>query len=114
MKGFLTFVSMLLLVAATGLAQSGLTGTWQGMTGAGAKIVLDLTVKDATLSGTLTRDDVPSKITDGKVDKKTFTFKATLGDQVESLTGEMTGDEIKVWLDRQGPERAITFTRMKK
>jgi hypothetical protein len=117
MKRFQTFAAVivtLLFATARGQAQSGLTGQWQGTTNSGSQVVLDLTAKDTTLTGTLTRDDVASKITDGKVDKKGFTFKATLGDQVEVFVGEISGAEIKVWLERQGPERAIAFKRVKK
>ena len=44
--------------------------------------------------------------------ENTFTFKAKLNDQTETFSGELAGDEIKVWLDRQGPERAIVLKRV--
>ena len=31
----------------------------------------------------------------------------------EAFSGEIAGSDIKVWLDRRGPESAITLTRMK-
>jgi hypothetical protein len=40
------------------------------------------------------------------VSKNAFTFTATLNEQTETFTGELAGDEIKVWLDRQGREMA--------
>ena len=52
-------------------------------------------------------------IANGKVSKDTFTFKATLDDQTEGFTGEVAGDEITVWLDRQDPSRAAVVKRVK-
>src|SRR6185295_1585346 len=102
-----------LMAVTTLAAQSTIAGTWQGETGGGASLVLDLAVKDTTLTGTLTRDGQSTPISDGKVSKDTFTFKATLNDQVESLSGERAGDDLKVWLDRQGPSKAIVLKRVK-
>ena len=94
-------------------AQSTLTGKWQGGTDGGASIVLDLTVKEETLTGTLTRDGQSSPLSDGKVTKNTFSFKATLNEKAEGLSGELKGDEIHIWLDRQGPAKAVVLTRVK-
>jgi hypothetical protein len=44
----------------------------------------------------------------------TFSFTATLNDRAEGLSGEIKGDALRIWLDRQGPENAITMTRVKK
>jgi hypothetical protein len=103
----------LALLSAAVHAQAGLTGKWQGETRAGATIVLDLTVSKAELTGTITRNGQPTTISDGKVSKDTFTFKATLNEQSEAFTGELDGDQIRVWLDRQGRETAITLKRVK-
>ena len=94
--------------------QGMLTGKWQGETNNGAAIVLDLAVDGTALTGTLTRNGASTPITEGKVSKNTFTFKATLGDQLEAFTGELAGDEITVTLDRQGPAGAVVLKRVKK
>jgi hypothetical protein len=94
-------------------AQAAITGKWQGTTRNGLEVLLDLKATDAELTGTLTRDGRSSTITEGKVSKNTFTFKAILGDQTETLTGELGGEQLKVWLDRQGPEGAVVFKRLK-
>ncbi len=107
-----TAVASVMTVTAVA-AQSTIAGTWQGESDGGASIVLALTVKDTTLTGTLTRDGQSTPISDGTVSKDTFTFKATLNDQAESLSGERAGDNLKVWLDRQGPSKAIVFKRVK-
>ena len=101
-------------IAAAVHAQAALTGTWQGETPNGSELVLDLTATETALTGTLTRNGQPAAITDGKVSKNTFTFKATLNDQTEAFTGELAGDQIRVWLDRQGPKRAAVLKRVNK
>jgi hypothetical protein len=114
MNRTLTGTMMALALAAVVYAQSALTGKWQGETPNGAVIVLDLTATETALTGTLTRNGQPATVTDGKVSKNTFTFKATINDQAEGFTGELAKDEMKVWLDRQGPERAAVLKRVKK
>lgn len=94
--------------------QSAIAGKWQGETRNGMQVVLDLTASETALTGTISRDGTPSTIRDGKVSKNTFTFKATLGEQDEAFTGELTGEQLMVTLDRQGPAGAVTFKRVKK
>jgi hypothetical protein len=80
-----------------------------------------LVAKETSLSGTISRNGQVSKITDGKVSKTvdgnaskiSFTFKATLGERVEELSGELAEDEIRIWLERQGPSTAIRLKRVK-
>lgn len=110
----LTGTMMALALAAVVHSQAALTGKWLGQTPNGAEIALDLTATETALTGTLTRNGVRATITDGTVSKNTFTFKATINDQTEGFTGELAGDEINVWLDRQGPERAAVLKRIKK
>jgi hypothetical protein len=114
MKSALASVTVALMLAAVVQAQAALTGKWQGETRNGSQIVLDLTATETALTGTLARDGQTSTITDGKVSKNTFTFKATLGDETEGFTGAVDGDQITIWLDRQGRERSIILTRVKK
>ena len=92
MRRALTAAAMVLICAAVAAGQTPLTGKWQGETGAGATIVLDLTVEGTTLKGTLTRDDQSSPLSEGKVDGQTFSFKATLGGKVEAH-GEALADD---------------------
>ena len=114
MKRVLTGASLALVLAAVVHAQAALTGRWQGETRNGMQVVLDLTATDTALTGTLTRDEQTSTITDGKVSKNSFTFKAMLGDRTEGFTGEVAGDQITITLDRQGPAGAIVLKRVKK
>ena len=99
--------------AVIGHAQATLTGKWQGETRNGSSIILDLTVKGATLTGTMIRNGENIPLSEGQVSKDTFTFKATINDQTEGFSGELTGDEVKVWLDRQGVASAIVLKRVK-
>lgn len=114
MKKSLISTTLALVLAVILNAQATLTGQWEGETRNGMAIVLDLTATETELSGTLTRSGQTSKITDGKVSKNTFTFKAMLGDQLEAFTGELAGDQITVTLDRQGPAGAVVLKRVKK
>jgi hypothetical protein len=94
-------------------AQHRLTGKWQGETTNGTAITLDLAVEETALTGTLTRNGVRTPLSEGKVSKNTFTFKAKINDQTEGFSGELTGDQLKVWLDRQGASRAAVLERVK-
>jgi len=65
------------------------------------------------LTGTLTRNGQAAAIADGKVSKNTFTFKAILNGQTAGFTGEIDGDRIKLWMDRQGAEKPAVLKRIK-
>ena len=67
-----------------------------------------------SLTGTFTRSEQSAPISEGKVAKNTFTFKSTINDQTVAFSGELAGDDIKIWMDQQGPERAIVLKRVKK
>jgi hypothetical protein len=98
----------------TRVKPAAMTGTWQGETVSGSQIVLDLTASETALIGTLTRNGQPVRLSDGKWAKNTFTFKATIGDQPEAFTGELEGDQMTIWLDRQGRDRAAILKRVTK
>jgi len=104
---------VLTLASISASAQAGLTGRWEGETRNGTAIVLTLAVEGTQLTGTLLRGEETATVTEGKVLKNTFTFKATIGGQAEGFSGELAGDSIKIWLDRQGAERAILLHRAK-
>lgn len=108
----LTTLFLLAFTAAAG-AQSTLTGKWQGNTDGGAALALDLTVKGEAVTGTVTRNGQAAPLSEGKVTKNTFTFKATMNERTETFAGEWKGDEMRIWLERQGPEKAIVLTRVK-
>ena len=91
-----------------------LTGRWQGQTPNGMNLTFDLTAKGQTLTGTLTRDDESSTISEGKISNNTFTFKGTLSGMPETVEGTVEGDTIKAWLARQGPERTVVLKRVVK
>lgn len=114
MKSVFTSSVVAVLLATAVYAAPALTGKWEGTTANGAQVVLDLTATETTVAGTLTRNGETFKISDGKVSKNTFTFKVTLNDKPEGLTGELAGDEIKVSMDSRGPESTIVLKRVKK
>lgn len=95
------------------VAPGEVTGKWEGATPNGTPLALDLTVTGTAMTGTLSRSGERVTIADGKVSKNGFTFKATFGDQTETLTGVIDGDQMTVWLDRQGRDRAAMLKRVK-
>ena len=112
MKRILMVPVIALVSGALVHAEAGIAGKWEGKTRNGFEVKLELTVTETALTGTLTREGQSTAIVDGKVSKNTFTFKATLNDQTEGFTGELDGEELKVWLDRQGPPMAALFKRV--
>jgi hypothetical protein len=114
MEKLLSIAIVTLMLSVSAATQTRLAGTWQGETNAGASVQLDLIVKGTNLTGTLTRNGQSTPLSDGKVSKDSFTFKARLNEQVEGFTGERAGDELKVWLDRQGRATAIVLKRVKR
>ena len=94
-------------------ATTSLTGKWQGQTPNGMNLTMDLVEKDQVLSGTLDREGEAAPITNGKVSKNKFTFTSTLGGQTETIEGTVENNDMKAWLTRQGPERAVTLKRVK-
>jgi hypothetical protein len=113
MKIILTATLIAMILPAVVHAEATITGKWQGITASGTPIVLDLTATETVLTGTLTRSGQPVTITDGKVSKNTFTFKATINDQAEGFSGELAGDEVRVWIDRRR-ENVAVLKRVKK
>jgi uncharacterized lipoprotein YehR (DUF1307 family) len=114
MKRFLSIAALFLVVAVAAHAQTTLTGKWQGETRSGTAIVLDIAAKGDVLTGTFTRSEQSSPIAEGKVAKNTFTFKTTINEQTVAFSGELAGEDIKIWMDQQGPERAVVLKRVKK
>jgi hypothetical protein len=105
--------ALVLALAAASYAQTAITGKWQGETGNGSAIVLDVTATGTELKGTMTRNGESTPISDGTVSKNRISFKATLNDKAEGFTGEVDGDQMRIWLDRQGAEKAIVLKRVK-
>ncbi len=114
MKPFLSIAALFLVVTAVPHAQATLTGKWHGETRSGSAIALDITVTGDALTGTFTRSEQSYPILEGKVARNAFTFKATINDQTVAFSGERAGEDIKIWMDKQGPERAIVLKRVKK
>ena len=112
MKRILTAAAVFVGLAAVVQAQDRLTGKWQGQTRNGARLVLELAATDATLTGTFTRNEQTSPITEGRRTQNRVTFKVTLGDRTEGFTGEHVGNELTLWLDRIGRESAAILERV--
>lgn len=99
MNKYLAVGVIITMFACVVRAQDTLSGTWEGETPNRASIVLNLEAKGTVLTGTLVRSGQRATLSDGTVSKNKFTFKATLNEQPEGFSGELTGDEIKIWMD---------------
>jgi hypothetical protein len=113
MRLLLRSIPIVFVIPVLLMAQTALTGTWEGQTPNRASIVLELAVKGADLTGTMHVGAEKSPIENGKISKNTFTFSVAMGGGVEAFTGERAGDEIRIWMDDRGPAAAITLKRMK-
>jgi hypothetical protein len=92
-------------------AQAGLTGKWEGTTGTGRRVVLDVRVKGKQLTGTFTLGQQSADITEGKVEGKTFSFKATMDDRAVAFDGRLDGEQVE--LTPQAAARPVTLKRAK-
>jgi hypothetical protein len=107
----LTTIALLTLPSVV-RAQSAITGKWQGKTPNGFQMELDLTETQQALTGTFSREGQSIAITDGKVSKNNFSFKVAMNDQPQGFSGVIDGDQIKIWMDRQGPAMATVLKRV--
>ena len=80
-------------------AASGFAGKWQGETGTGRRVALDLTVKGLQATGTFTLVQQTVEIMDGKVDDKMLSFKVALEGRMPTITGERVGEQLKLVVD---------------
>jgi hypothetical protein len=113
MPSLVSVAAVVLTFLVTAHAEPTLAGKWQGETDGGASIVLTLTVKGTALSGTMVRDGASADLLEGKVSGAAFSFKTTLNDRTETLSGELVNDQIRIWLERQGPSKAIVLNRVR-
>jgi len=107
----LNVLLLVLLLCVMAQAQTDLSGKWTETTSSGLNAELDLKATDTTITGTFTVRARPMTITDGKVTKNSFTFKAALEGQPEGFSGELNGDAIVLWRDRNGKGDALTLKR---
>ncbi len=111
MKRILNVLLLVLLLCVVAQAQTGLSGKWTETTPSGLNAELDLKATDTAIAGTFTVRGRPMTITDGKVTNNAFTFKAALEGQPEGFSGELNGDAIVLWRDRNGKGDALTLKR---
>jgi hypothetical protein len=109
----LSVLSLTLFLAGDAAAQTGPAGRWEESTTSGLNAALNLTATDATLAGTFTIRARPMTITDGKITNNSLTFKAALEGEPEGFSGELKGDELELWRDRNGRTDVITLKRVK-
>ena len=110
-KRMLNVLLLVALLCVIAQAQTDLSGKWSETTPSGLNAELDIKATTTTLTGTFTVRARPMTITDGKVTKNTFTFKAALEGQPEGFSGELNGDSMVLWRDRNGKVDALTLKR---
>jgi len=113
MKKLAVTLAVTVALSTIALAQSAVTGKWEGQTPNGSSLALDTAAKSATLTGTMTVGTEKSPLTDGKVSKNTLSFTVSMEGGTEAFTGEVSGDAMKIWMDSRGPNAAITLKRVK-
>jgi hypothetical protein len=107
----LTTIALLMLPSVV-RAQSAITGKWQGKTPNGFQLELDLAATQQELTGTFNRDGQSIAITDGKVSKNDFSFKVAMNDQPQGFSGVLDGDQMRIWMDRQGAAMGTVLKRI--
>ena len=111
MRSILSIIPLVLMLGLEAGAQTGLSGQWQETTASGLNAELNLKAAATTFTGTFTIRGRPMTISDGKITNNTFTFKAALEGQPEGFSGELNGDSIVLWRDRNGKVDALTLKR---
>jgi hypothetical protein len=107
-------IVVLVLCAACGLAaqsKPAFAGKWQGETGTGRRVTLDLTVKGSQATGMFTLVQQTVEVMEGKVDDKTLSFKVALEGRTPMITGEMVGEQLKLVVD--GVSNPVLLSRVK-
>jgi len=106
-------IVVIVFCAACALAAQSATlgGKWQGETGTGRRVVLDLAVKGSQATGTFTLVQQTVEITDAKVDGKTLSFKVSLEGRTPMITGELVGEQLKLVVD--GVSNPVLLSRVK-
>jgi len=97
------FVVIVVLEATVATGQSGLAGRWQGEDrgrgGRAIPVVLELSVDNTTVSGTLKDGDAPARpIAEGRVANSTLTFTTSVllngNEMVLTWEGTLDGDRL--------------------
>ena len=106
-------LALLLLLPALLAGQSTLTGRWEGKTPGDSPVTIDMAVKGPALTGTMAVDGQTVALEDGKTSKNTLSFTVTMNGRAQPFSGELAGDDLKIWMDQRGPASAITLKRAK-
>ena len=111
MRKVLNVLLVVLLLCVLAQAQTGMSGKWTETTPSGLNAELDIKATETSMTGTFTVRGRPMTISDAKVTKNSFTFKAALEGQPEAFSGELNGDSMLLWRDKNGKVDALTLKR---
>ena len=110
-RTILRAIAVVVVIPILASAQNAVSGTWEGQTPGGSALTLATTATGDVLTGTMTVAKETQPLADGKVSKNTFSFSVTMGGGTEAFSGEVSGDQMKIWMDSRGPAAAIALTR---
>lgn len=110
-RRMLNVLLLVVLLCVLAQAQTDLSGKWTETTPSGLNAELDVKATETSMTGTFTVRGRPMTISDAKVTKNTFTFKAALEGQPEGFSGELNGDSMVLWRDKNGKVDAVTLKR---
>ena len=113
MRAVAHVIAVAILLSITAAAQARLGGKWEGQTPGRQSVVLELTTNGEALTGTMTVGAEQAPIENGKTSKTTVSFSVAMEGATERFTGELAGDELKIWMDDRGPSSAIVLKRVK-
>jgi hypothetical protein len=100
MNRFQSMIAALVFASSVGInAQAELTGKWQGTTASGRPVVLDVRVKGQEMTGKLTLGPQSTDISEGKVQEKAFSFRATMDGRTITLNGRLVGDDVELTVE---------------
>jgi hypothetical protein len=112
MGRFLSVVVMLCAACALGAqTASRFAGKWQGETGTGRRVMLDLAVTGSQASGMFTLVQQTVEISEAKVDDKTLSFKVAVDGRTPMITGELVGEQLKLVVE--GVSNPVLLSRVK-
>jgi hypothetical protein len=111
----LSRIIMVLLLMVSVAWGAGVTGKWKGISDSGNEIALNLTVKGADLTGTVTVNGTEKPISNGKVDKDrlSFSMPALYGAGTVAATGKVEGDELLLSFDTPVGTINVPMKRLK-
>ena len=112
-RSVVTF-GLAVLFGIAALAQGNFAGTWQGKTPAGAPVLMELTTKGSTITGTITIDKQKGKVRVNKTAGNMLHFDAGMEGVTNAFTAELKDGGLSVIrISPHGPSAPLVLKRAK-